>query len=99
MEAGANRISLGIQAFNFSILSTFNRSPVAKYNTNVDFIIDFNEEEDFDFDKMMQFLERVRPRHLTMYSLEANEGRNLHKNASNPTFKKFYWEGSSSLQF
>ena len=53
----------------------------------MDFIIDFNEGEDFN--KMMQFIGRVRPRHLTMYSLEVNEGSNLHRNVSSPTFKKF----------
>ena len=47
-------------------------------NVNVDFILDFNSEEE-EKKRMLEFVRVVKPKHITFYILEINEGSRLHQ--------------------
>ncbi len=83
---GINRISIGVQTFNERGLKVLGRwhtpeecikavekSLSAGFNTNVDIIFAYPEQTLKDFEKDLEMILRLKPQHISVYSLQIEE--------------------------
>ena len=86
LEMGINRISLGVQAFDDTVLETVKRPHGTKEidrslsilmtyfeNVNIDFILGLPMETDKTIEKDMKLLETYTPSHVSLYLLDVDE--------------------------
>jgi len=86
LEMGINRISLGVQAFDDTVLETVKRPHGTKEidrslsilmtyfeNVNIDFILGLPMETDKTIERDMRLLETYTPSHVSLYLLDVDE--------------------------
>lgn len=120
VEAGINRVSLGLQSCNNNLLKMIGRihtyeeflntyklaREVGFKNINVDLIIGLPNQTLDDVKKSLEEIIKLKPEHISVYSLIVEEGTPIEKKIEKGELKlpdeelerKEYWEVKSTLE-